>query len=65
MEGMRKYVEKFLRNHRSGLRYLHLDELNEVFDAVAGDPYEALTMFFDYAYARGYKAAQRKSRKAR
>lgn len=68
MESIKKYVERFFKTTKRNLRYsVSLGECKEVVDAVRNrDEFDGIFIlgdFFDFGYAKGYRAAMAEMKK--
>jgi hypothetical protein len=68
MESIKKYVERFFKTTKRNLRYsVSLGECKEVVDAVRNvdefDGIFVLADFFEFGYAKGYRAAMEEMKK--
>ena len=68
MEAIKKYVRKFFKTTKRNLRYsVTLGECREVVDVVRNvDEFDGIFVlgeFFDFGYAKGYRAAMAEMKK--
>ncbi len=69
MEKIKSYIDRFFKTNKKNMRYgMYANEIVEIRDALENKPFDVVIdvvmLIFDYGYAKGYRAAMAKMKKA-